>query len=208
MRRPYHTPIPNETIMPYNPKDPESGRRSIRLTGYDYTQPGAYFITIVAQNRACLFGEVVDGEMVLSPFGEVVDWCWKRIPDHFENVETDAFVVMPNHAHGVLWILECRGDAFPTADPVYPSVPSDEPDQLEQAYAGNASPLRPGSIGAIVGNFKSITTRRINKMRRTPGAKVWQRNYYERIIRNERELNAIRQYILDNPKNWLEDRER
>ncbi len=201
--------------MSYNPKDPESGRRSIRLPEYDYTQSGAYFITVVTHDRENLFGEIVDGEMVLSPFGQVVEWIWKRIPDHFANVETDASVVMPNHAHGVLWILDDdngRGDAFLAPSPSLRDVPSDEPSHSEKVRTGNASPLHsgppPGSIGAIVGNFKSTTTRRINKMRRTPGAAVWQRNYYERIIRNARELNAIRQYILNNPQNWMEDRER
>ena len=233
--------------MSYNPKDPESGRHSIRLPGYDYTQPGAYFVTIVTKDRACLFGQIVDDEMILSPLGRIVEWVWKHLPDHFANVETDTFTVMPNHAHGIFWIVDDngRGDAFPAPTPAPENGQSDEPNRLTGMSPGNASPLPaptptledgqsdepnrltgtssgnasprpspqrpgppPGSVGAIIGNFKSITTRRINKLRHTPGAAVWQRNYYERIIRNERELNAIRQYILDNPKNWLKDRER
>ena len=133
--------------MPYNPKDPESGRRSIRLPEYDYTQPGAYFITVVTHDREYLFGEIVDGEMVLSPFGKVVEWVWKHVPDHFANVETDASVVMPNHAHGVLWILDDdkgRGDAF--HERIFSKwIGSSDKPSLDETIGGrNASPYPAG----------------------------------------------------------------
>ena len=224
-------------------------RRSIRLQGYDYTQAGAYFVTICTQDRECLFGEVVAGEMVLNTYGRVVTTFWQRIPRHFAWVELDEWVVMPNHIHGII-VITGRGEASrqsPDAErhgskgeahfPLEP-IPGDaspllgdsrqSPDAERhgskgeahfplEPIPGDASPLqrgdsRPagppsGSLGAIVGNFKSVTTRRINRIRKTPGARVWQRNYYERVIRNERELNAVRQYIHNNPGHWSEDRE-
>ncbi|PIU54770.1 MAG: hypothetical protein COS88_06605 [Chloroflexi bacterium CG07_land_8_20_14_0_80_51_10] len=164
-------------------------RRSIRLKGYDYSQAGAYFVTICTKDRGCLFGEIIDGEMVLNPFGEVVQACWDDLPRHYPHVELDAFVIMPNHLHGIIIIR--RGEAF---------VPS------------NASPLhphgtQPGSLGAIIQNFKSVSTRKINRSTRNPGNKSWQRNYYEHVIRNEKSLNTIRCYIIENPLRWADDPE-
>ena len=188
-------------------------RRSIRLRGYDYTQSGAYFVTIVTQGREPLFGDVVDGEMVLSVYGRVAVTMWRRIPRHFPHVELDEWVVMPNHIHGIIAIMDVvrgRGDAFPAKHSGElgsahgeTSIASQVPDGECVAPTGPPS----GSLGAIVGNFKSVVTRRINRMRKTSGARVWQRNYYERIIRNERELNAVRQYIHDNPVHWRDDTE-
>ena len=164
-------------------------RRSLRLPRFDYTRQGAYFVTVCARNRACLFGEIVDGEMRLNDIGRVAHRIWEEIPIHFPQVEIDAWVVMPNHIHGVLVI-------------VGPTV-----------GATHASPLqRPAgpskrSIGAIVGSYKSAVSKRINAMRGTPGVSVWQRNFYEHVIRNESTLNRIRQYIADNPARWAEDPE-
>ena len=195
------------TLQPKNRR-----RRSIRLPGYDYTQPGAYFVTICAHERQHLFGDVVAGQMRLSTAGRVVDWYWRRLPQHFPHVRLDAHMVMPNHAHVILWIVDAVGATHsPTiSGQMVNAVPTDGPDQTQRVL-GNASPLRPngpapGSVGAIIGNFKSVTTRRINKMNHTPGDPVWQRNFYERIVRNERALHAIRQYIADNPARWHLDR--
>ena len=173
-------------------------RRSIRLSGYDYRQAGAYFVTICTHEKALLLGEVVDGTVRLNESGHSVSACWSAIPEHFRNADVDAFVVMPNHLHGVVVIGNATGPAVVGA-------------KHSQQYA-NASPLPPagtqhGSLGAIVQNFKSVSTRKINRQRETPAAPVWQRNYYERVIRSERELNAIRQYIADNPLRWALDRE-
>ena len=188
-------------------------RRSIRLLGYDYTQPGAYFVTICAHERQHLFGEVVDGQMRLSSAGRVVDWYWRRLPQHFPHVRLGAHMVMPNHAHVILWIVDAVGATHsPTiSGQMVNAVPTDGPDQTQRVLGNAPSPLRPngpapGSVGAIIGNFKSVTTRRINKMNHTPGDPVWQRNFYERIVRNERALHAIRQYIADNPARWHLDR--
>jgi putative transposase len=288
-------------------------RRSIRLPGYDYRSAGAYFVTICTHQRELLFEDPV--------LRRVAEALWQRIPRHFPHVQLDAWVVMPNHVHGILVIAgdTTRGEAsqenVPSTDPMVSSgtesagqliagdasplrqrgagsspenvssmdviapgeadlaeqavvgdtsrgeasaenVPSMDPlasdgtvsaeqgvtgdaspllphrragsspenvssmdviapgetDSAEQSIAGDASPLRerptglaPGSLGAIVGNFKSVTARRINRVRGTPGAPVWQRNYYEHVVRDERALNAIRQYIADNPARWAWD---
>jgi len=167
--------------------DPERRhRRSIRLKGYDYSQPGAYFITICTQDRACLFGDVMGGEMRLNEYGHIVWRCLEEIPLHFPHAELDAFVVMPNHVHGIV-ILTVQNGVF---------------GKMEQF----GKPV-PGSIPTIVRSFKSATTRHINALRGTPGAPVWQRNYYEHIIRNEESLNRIREYIVTNPMRWALDRE-
>ena len=178
-------------------------RQSIRMKGYDYTLPGAYFVTLLSQNRVCLFGEVENGEIKLSKIGQLVIDCWYGIPKMFNNVELDEFVLMPNHLHGIFFINEAdgKGEAF-----------SDLQYAKDALSSENASPLQPrgtqsGSLSAVVQNFKSVSTRMVNKRYFKPGNKIWQRNYYDRIIRNDRELNAIRQYILDNPLNWEMDKE-
>jgi len=166
-------------------------RRSIRLPEYDYAQPGAYFITACAHDRACLFGDIVGTDMRLNEWGEIAAECWRAIPDHFEHVTLDEYVIMPNHVHGILVI---------------------EDDWAGNVRATHASPVpprgpQPRSIGAIVGSFKSATARRINDLRGTPDTRVWHRNYYEHVIRSEESLRQIRQYIADNPIHWADDRE-
>ncbi len=192
--------------MPYNPE--KHHRRSIRLKGYDYTQPGAYFITVCTYMRECLFGEVVDGQMRLNAWGQIVEQCWREIPIHFPHVALDAFVVMPNHIHGIIVIGDVGAThASPlhqtSASPLQPTSPSPLPPSHPVHPTGPSQ----GSVGAIVGSFKSVTTRRINALRGTPGAPVWQRNYYEHIIRNEPSLQRIREYIAMNPLRWHLDRE-
>lgn len=182
-------------MSPFDPT--RHHRRSIRLPNYDYTQAGAYFVTLVTYQRDLLFDDPV--------LRRIVETFWQRIPLHAPRVRQDTSVVMPNHLHGIIWLLDHdhRKDKAPPIDlAAAPGILIDiEP-------AAKTSPLlQPGSLGAIIGNFKSITTRRINQVRKTPGLPVWQRNYYEHIIRHDRELNAIRQYIIDNPARWAEDAE-
>lgn len=163
-------------------------RKWIRLKQYDYTQPGAYFVTICTHDRAHLFGRVVDQTVALSSWGQMADWQWRNLPQHFEQVRVDVHVVMPNHLHGIIWI----GD-----------------DPVETIYSPPPAPqtgVTSGSLGAIVGTFKSLTARRINQMRQTPGIPVWQRNYFEHIIRTEHALHAIRRYIHENPQRCSMDR--
>jgi REP element-mobilizing transposase RayT len=193
-------------------------RRSIRLKGYDDTQPGAYFVTLCTHDRVCLFGEVVEGQMRLNELGEIVCQCWLAIPDHFPQTALDAFVIMPNHVHGILWIVDAATDDIVGAThasplQLQPLQPQHPTSPLQPQYP--TLPLRlvssPGpkrqSIGAIVGSFKSAASKRINERRGTPGAPVWQRNYYEHIIRSEDSLARIREYIAENPLRWHLDRE-
>jgi putative transposase len=164
-------------------------RKSIRLKEYDYSQPGAYFITICTKDREHLFGEVRDGQMIENEYGKAVQACWNALPEHYSNVQLDAFRVMPNHMHGIVMII---------------------PDDNEPMVgARQASPLqrKRHHLGDIVGSLKSAATKRINELRGTPGQSVWQRNYFEHIIRDETSLNRIRQYIITNPERWQFDRE-
>jgi REP element-mobilizing transposase RayT len=165
-------------------------RRSIRLPGYDYSQPGMYFVTICVEGKACLFGEVVKGEMAVNEYGRIVQEEWSRSAEIRREIQLDEFVVMPNHVHGIVEIIEP------------PSV-----------GATGRSPLRlkpgppPRSLGSFVAGFKSAVTTRINILRGTPDVPLWQRNYYEHIIRNEDDLRRIREYIQTNPVRWELDRE-
>lgn len=162
-------------------------RRSIRLKGFDYREPGVYFVTICTANRQSVFGAIVDGAMALNEFGKVVEAEWHRSAIVRPQIRLDAFVVMPNHVHGVICLNEAEGKArlAPT------------PGQFRQ--------LVRGSLGMIVGAFKSASTKRINEIRGTPGALLWQRNYFEHVIRHEEELNRVREYIAANPVRWSED---
>lgn len=165
-------------------------RRSLRLPDYDYRQVGAYFVTICAWGRECLFGDIVDGEMRLNELGRIADEEWRRTADIRDEIEMDAYVVMPNHLHGIV-IITSRPDPFPSVG------------------AHGRAPLQrpPKSLGSFIAGFKSSVTKRINLHRDNPGAPVWQRNYYERVIRDPDELTRIRQYIADNPALWAEDDE-
>ncbi len=145
----------------------------------------------------CLFGHVTDGIMRLNIYGKIVWSCWREIPDHFPHVELDEFVVMPNHVHGILWIVDNVGARHGVPLPNGGTVPNHE---------RFGKPV-PGSIPTIIRSFKSAVTKQINGKRGTPGARVWQRNYYEHIIRDESSLNRIREYITMNPLRWAMDRE-
>ncbi|MFZ0936369.1 MAG: transposase [Bryobacteraceae bacterium] len=143
-------------------------RRRLRLADYDYSQADAYFVTICSRAHACLFGDVVEGEMLRNAAGNTVVLCWEEIPQHFPKVQLDAFVVMPNHVHGVLLFGE-------------------NPER-----AGHARPLQ-----VVVGSFKAAVSRRLGL--------VWQRSYWERVVRSGDELDQIRAYIEDNPLRWRVD---
>ncbi len=188
------------TRMPYNPQIHH--RRSIRLKGYDYTQPGAYFVTICTYERGCLFGNVVEGKMALNPFGRVAATYWARIPRHFPYIELGAWVVMPNHIHGILIITDVTNDV---EEPLPPFA-------VEGVDVNSLAPSKPplvgalsGSLGAVIGNYKSVTARRINTMRHISDGLVWQRNYWEHIIRTPESHIKIEDYIANNPASWQED---
>jgi len=170
--------------MKYNPDIHH--RRSIRLQGYDYSSPGAYFVTMCTHNRECLFGEIANGKMRLNELGKIASQCWLAIPDHFPHARLGAFVIMPNHVHGIIWIVD------------------------NIVGAKNFSPLQSQqprgtskTIGSIIRGFKIGVTKWARQ--HIDVHTVWQRNYYEHIIRNETELNNIRQYIINNPIIWQSD---
>ena len=167
-------------------------RRSTRLSRFDYARQGAYFVTLCTRNRACLFGDIQNGEMRLNEFGELANNMWSEIPTHCPHVEIDASVIMPNHLHGVIVIPHTH------------------------VGATHASPLTSGppkrSHGAIIGAYKSAVPKHANRLgllsdlgfsRRS----IWQRNYYDHVIRDDASLALIRQYIADNPFRWPEDPE-
>jgi putative transposase len=169
-------------------------RRSIRLQNYDYTQPAGYFVTIVTHQRDLLFGEIINEEMKLNDYGKIAQECWCAIPEHFPNVELGAYVVMPNHVHGIIII---KDNITTTNSPL-------------SVGARHASPLpprvvKPKSIGAIVGSFKSAVSKHIG--RKHNATAIWQRNYYEHVIRNHEDWDRIHRYIESNPSLWAEDEE-
>ena len=185
--------------MTYNPQ--QHHRRSIRMQGYDYTQPGAYFVTICTHSHACLFDDPV--------LRRVVETYWRAIPRQARHVALDAWVVMPNHLHGILIIQDPAPSVGARHSVHVLPFMQEHANRAKNAVtpepSGNASPPHgapPGSLGAIVGTFKAVTARRINSIRHTTGANVWQRNYYEHVVRNEQALQRIREYIGNNPLRW------
>jgi len=149
--------------MKYDPD--KHHRRSIRLQGYDYSQPGIYFITLCRQNRECLFGEILNGEMRLNEFGKIAHQCWLEIPQHFPHVQLDEFVVMPDHIHGIIVLNNIVV--------VVVGVQNIEPLQNQNAYQH----IIPRSIGSIIRGFKIGVTKKFRQ--NTDIYVVWQRNYYE-----------------------------
>jgi len=189
----------------------EHHRRSIRLKGYDYTSPGAYFVTICTQNRAGLFWDDRIDKIVLSPMGLIAKRAWLDLPRHYPHAQLDVFCIMPNHIHGIV-VLKFeeelprtrRGGSVLPVDFVADQIdPNFElfPDPSQTRPYGNGMNVRHG-LPEIIRAFKSFSARRINAARQTPGVSVWQRNYYEHIIRNQDEWKRIRDYILENPHNW------
>jgi REP element-mobilizing transposase RayT len=211
-------------------------RKSIRLPDYDYTQAGGYFVTMVSYKRICLFGEVVGGHMILiysnsslraffakqsrfrifawpissrngtkcerlSSIGVIVKACWLETPAHFLNSSLDDFVVMPNHIHGIKFINETQVGAT-HASPLRNGLDPHNP--LPPRYPRGPAPA---SLSAIIGSFKPSVSRLVHAFPGMKGIMVWQRNYYEHVIRNEDDLLAIRQYIADNTLQWHLDRE-
>jgi len=162
------------------------------LKSYDYSQAGACFVTICTKDRECIFGKIVDEEVRLTMGGRIADKCWRNIPSHYPHVILDEFVVMPNHVYGVIF----TGDEDV-------GVQNLEPLQMDGPREGKFQQIVPKSIGATVRGFKIGVTKWYRQ--NTDIHTVWQRNYFDRIIRNEDELNRIREYIIFNPAKWAED---
>lgn len=175
-------------------------RRSLRLEDYDYARTGAYFVTICARNWECLFGEVVQERMVLNEYGGIVHREWARSAEIRNEIELDEFVVMPNHLHGIVFIVRDGTNVK------FGSVGATGRSPLQPRNTEPCGP-RSKSLGSFIAGFKSAATRRINTWRGAPGVPVWQRNYYDHIIRNDDELHRIREYIMKNPHRWAMDAE-
>lgn len=180
--------------MRYDPD--KRRRRSMRLKDYDYRQTGAYFVTICTHQREWLFGEVIDDVMQLNDMGQIAAHEWLKTSELRSNVELDAFVVMPNHLHGIVVINEDGASNVGTRRAV--SLPT--PRRFGTAIAG--------SLSTIIGAYKSAVTKAINLQQATPGGVIWQKRFHEVIIRNETMLNNIRLYIDTNPAKWADDPER
>jgi putative transposase len=198
-------------------------RHSVRLQGYDYSQPGAYFVTLVTHARTSIFGKIQGESIVLSRVGEIVQIVWEMLPNYFP-IRLDESGIMPNHFHGIIVIEDpqfkiyadsrtrgsmdesaglCRGESggngvncgkrgsFPPDSPLRPNHISHGSTQIPTG-AGRPAGTAPGSLGAIIQKFKAMTTHRINALQNTPSGIVWRRNYYEHVIRNEKEWENIR----------------
>jgi putative transposase len=158
----------------------------LRLSGYDYSQAGAYFITICVKGRKCLLGNILNNQMQLNIYGKIAETSWQWLSQAYDYVESDEWEIMPNHLHGIIIIsANCRGGSRP--------APTGE------------SKIKP--LGRLIGAFKTISTKQINFTRKTIGAPFWQRNFYEHVIRDDHSLNRIREYIVTNPLQWDLDRE-
>jgi REP element-mobilizing transposase RayT len=173
----------------------QRSRRSIRLKKYDYSQAGAYFVTLCTNNRKSLLGEIQRGKAVLNPFGKIVEEEWHNTKQMRQGVDLDVFIVMPNHIHGIVVLTGIPSSANRRGTMHRAPTP-----QFEQFGRPTTN-----SIPSIIRGFKSSVTQRINQIRGTPGSPVWQRNYYEHVIRNEIDLEETREYIQNNPLKWLED---
>ena len=173
-------------------------RHPLRLEEYDYSRAGAYFITVCTKDHENILGEIVNGSMRLNPFGEIVEACWEGLPSRYPDIELDAFVVMPNHIHGIIIISVGAIHELPLRE---------APARDDTAMQSHRSYRRRMVLPRIIGYVKMNTARRVNQLRNTPGTSVWQRNYYEHVIRNNKSLNSIRQYISENPQRWALDEE-
>ena len=206
----------------YNPEIHH--RRSIRLKGYDYSQEGLYFVTICVHDRECLLGEVKNGEMILNQYGKMVEYTWHDLPNHNPNIQLGAYCTMPNHVHGIIEIIKIpvRADSKSAQmDSDAPNInradlesaPTDATDAMDIEMNDDA-PVRAGSkpahgnisLSEIIRQFKTFSARRINEIRKTPGTPLWQRNYYEHIIRHKNAYEHITNYIETNPTGWDNDK--
>ncbi|MBN1189913.1 MAG: transposase [Dehalococcoidales bacterium] len=158
-------------------------RKSLRLSGYDYRQQGVYFVTLCTQDKLCFFGQIIDCTMRLNQYGNIAESVWQEIPLHYPDINNNIFIVMPNHIHGLISVQEFKRAGLKPA------------------------PYQPYTLSEIVRAFKTYSSRRINQLRCTPGVHIWQRGYYEYIIRSEKEYHQIGEYILFNPAKWESDRE-
>jgi REP element-mobilizing transposase RayT len=171
-------------------------RRSLRLCGYNYSQSGAYFITICTNKRRCLFGNIVNNEVNLNELGNIVLNIWNSLPNKYSNIELDEFVIMPNHLHGIILITDVEA---------IHELPLQESMNVGTIHELSLGERRNMLLPKVIGYFKMNSAKIINQKILSSGTSLWQRNYYEHIIRNEYELDRIREYIVNNPIKWMQD---
>jgi putative transposase len=164
-------------------------RNTNRIPQHNYSAPGYYFITICTKNRLELFGTVKNGQIVLNDLGNMVNTWWQKTFEKYQNLLNDVYIIMPNHIHGIINIVGAGS-----------SRPGNNTNNKFNRR-GDRAP----TIGQIIAYFKYQSTKQINILRNTPGLKIWQRNYYDHIIRNEKSLQKIREYIINNPTTWDKD---
>ena len=207
--------------------------RPRRLREYDYAQDGAYSVTVCTDWRTHLFGRVTDGRVELNAVGRIVEKVWHELPEHYPHVELDAFVVMPDHVHGIVVFVggdsEAGSDSGPTLgsatvgsraeeagykpartqDGTRPEEAGLKPAPTQDARTQDEAPtkVRRHGLSEVLRGFKTYSGRRVNGLRGTPGVAVWQRGYYEHVVRNEEDMNRIRQYFQENPLRWWLKRE-
>jgi putative transposase len=173
---------------------PPKRRRALRITGYDYSQPANYFVTICTQGKKQIFGKVGNQQMHLTAAGQGVQTVWFDLPKRFPSVIPRELVVMPNHIHAIIGLTRPiqpprkagAASSAPTTEPLAASLPT---------------------LGQIVRRFKSLSAIEVNRILERKRAAVWQRNYYEHIVRGVEEFQRIRRYILENPLHWDDDPE-
>ncbi len=178
--------------LPYKPH---------RYLFHDYRLSGAYFVTICTWEKRLLFGRISHGTMILNPLGASVDRFWRAIPDHFPNVILGAYAIMPNHVHGIIQIVE-RDIPVITAQHAAPLRPA----RITQRQPPNRPNPAPGSLGTIVRGFKSALTKNAHTLPEYKRIRIWQQNFYDHIIRNDKDWSRIHSYILANPDRWTRDR--
>lgn len=171
------------------------GRKSLRVKGYDYSSNGAYFITIIVKERKEVLGQIVNGKVVHTDIGKIAYKNWLEIPNHFNNIEIDEFIVMPNHIHGILKIEKGEKGKLNSVGTQYIDSTDEKINRFQH--------IVPGSISTVIRSYKASVTREVN--RKNYNFK-WQRGFYDRILRNEKELQKSREYIINNPLKWELDK--
>jgi len=169
-------------------------RKSIRLKNYDYSKAGAYFVTICTKDHTWVFGKVNGGFMYLNDYGKIARKCWEEIPKHFPNVKIDLYIIMPNHIHGILWLCDSEVD-----------VGERHASPLHLPHLNGNQIIKKPKLYTVVGSFKSAVTKKINILNDHSGKSMWQRSFYEHIVKDDISLNKIRKYIQFNPLNWYRD---
>ncbi|MBC8029905.1 MAG: transposase [Pyrinomonadaceae bacterium] len=179
--------------------DENTHRRSVRLRGFDYASRGFFFVTICTHNKQPTLGKIINYKCRLSDIGRIVETCWREIPEHFPNVYLDEWVIMPNHVHGIIVIRYPKG-----YDPSGRGTACRAPTTIDTRSEEFGKPVA-GSLPTIIRSFKSAVTKRVNELATNTRSPLWQRNYFEHVIRDEESLNKIRNYIWENPIHWWSD---